>query len=544
MIAPRIYWLCTHQTLRYEEIPLLIEAGAEVIPCLGDRFWLKFDSRYDDETDRLYPHWRKSCTLPTNIVEQIRRINILGKKGNLSTEEAKLINQWIDCIFVSNYPEILQNISKWFHGYIVFRVFGHGDYTTYTEQMNRLHVDIGQITASERYVWCPILHSLDDREDKRIIKNKFYLNAFVSKERLEFAWKGPFSKPYVSTTISYLDSNPAARGIFENFINEFQEIPFVVLGKNSKNAVKGISDKILGHLDDLSFYSKITESRIFVYFGLGSNYHLHYTPIEAIEMGVPVVFLEKSGLAQEARDHGINDNELKKIGMCANPKEIKQFVLSKMNNIQALQNLANDQSNVFGKIFSRQAALTRTKIFFRRIRPYIRERRKEERAQTTIANLSKNTLFRSPDIQTDLPVIMGQRTVFSMENISGTTGKMIYDHKGEFIAKRAEKGSDPVGMLIGQYIQKMSHGRYSFSLELISGQSFPSSVGVFSIGVWNPEFQLIRSTAVSNLKQGKNIVAFSAEISQQTAELLKEIRFVWNGNHTFELKNLIVEKLD
>lgn len=542
MAAPRIYWLCTHQTLRYEEVPLLIEAGAEVIPCLGDRFWLKYDSRYDDETDRLYPHWRKSCTLPTNIVERIRRIDILGKKGNLTEEETQFINKWIDCIFVSNYPDILQNISKWFQGYIVFRVFGHGDYTTYTEQMNRLKVDIGQITASNRYVWCPILNRLDDREDARLVKNKFYLNAFVSKDRLEFDWKKSNSKPFLTTTISYLDSNPAAREIFENFAKEFEQIPFFVLGKNSKQAVKGISGKILGHLDDQAFFAKIAESRLFVYIGLGSNYHVHYTPIEAIKMGVPILFLKKSGLAEEARDHGISPHKLKQIGMCATPKEMKNKVLGLIHNMQALQKLAHEQTKVFEGIFSRDAALKRTKEFFQKMEPFIQKNRKGQYIPPSSINLSKKDLFRSADLQTDLPAHPGQKIAYSLEKINGFTGKFIYDHSGQFIGKRVEKGSDLPGMMIGQYVQKMPPGTYSFSIELISKQPFAPSAGVISFGIWNPDFQMAGATELKDMKQGKNVFTLTVQIEPLTADLLKELRLVWNGNHSFELTNLMVEK--
>jgi len=543
MVSPRIYWLCTHQTLRYEEVPLLMEAGAEVIPCLGDPFWLKYDNNYDNENDKLYPHWRKCCTLPTNIVEKIRRIDILKKKGEVSPEEAKLINQWVDIIFVSNYPDILQNISKWYQGYIVFRVFGHGDYTTYTEQMNKLNINIENIVSSNKYVWSPILNSLEFPEDKRLVKNKFYLNAFVSEERLEFKWKNKDSKPVLSTTISYLDSNSATREIFEKFAKEFSDIPFIVLGKNSKNAVKGISDKVLGHVDDKSFYSTIADSRLFVYFGLGSNFHLHFTPIEAIKMGVPVIFLDKSGLAQEARDYGFSNQVLKDIGMCTDTQEIKSFVLKIKDNFQALEELSHEQSKVFGKIFSRESALVKSKEFFDKIVPYIVQNRKMIYSEPVTFNIVKKDFFRNNSIQTDLPTEPGQIVTFTIEDIGSFTGKLVYGYEGEFIARRAEQGSDSPGMFIGQYIQKMLPGKYLFSIELQSIKACSQSIGAFSIGVWNPHFSILVSETISELKAGRNLLNLVLELSPENADVLKEVRLVWNGNSTVEISNLTVEKL-
>ncbi|PGZ06206.1 hypothetical protein COE30_21870 [Bacillus cereus] len=543
MLSPRVYWLCTHQTLRYEEVPLLIEAGTEVIPCLGDPFWLKYDSNYDNESDRLYPHWRKSCTLPTNIVEKIRRINILEKKGKLNPDETKLINQWIDVMFISNYPDILENITKWYQGYIIFRVFGHGDYTTYTKEMTNLNINIDKLVETDKYVWCPILKSLDVPEDSRITKNKFYLNAFVSSERLGFKWQGRDSKPFISTTISYLDGNPAANKIFKDFNEKFSNIPFVVLGKNSKNVVKGISEKVIGHTEDNLFYSKITESRMFVYFGLGSNYHVHYTPIEALSMGVPTVFLEKSGLAQEARANGVSNSVLKTIGMCSDTEEMKEFVLKTMNNFTELEKLADNQSSILGNIFKREEALVRAQNFFKNIQPYLVTHRKQQYNHEISLNLTQEDCFRSNSIQTDLPKVSGQRITFSTEKINSFTGKLVYDHTRKFITRRVEQGIDSPGMFIGQYIGKMQPGEYLFSFELSSSTNYNSTIGTFAIGVWSPQFIILTSQDISGIKAGKNFINLTLQISPENADLLKEIRLVWNGTHTCEISNLNVEKL-
>ncbi|NGY80953.1 glycosyltransferase [Bacillus megaterium] len=461
----------------------------------------------------------------------------------MTPEEAKIINQWIDIIFVSNYPDILQNISNWYQGYIVFRVFGHGDYTTYTEQMNRLNINIDNIVNTNKYVWSPILNSLEIPEDKKIVKNKFYLNAFVSEERLEFKWKEKDSKPIISTSISYLDSNSATREIFEKFAEEFSEIPFIVLGKNSKDAIQGISDKILGHMDDKNFYSTIANSRIFVYFGLGSNFHLHFTPLEAIKIGVPVIFMDKSGLAQEARDYGISNETLKELGMCHNTKEMKALVLKIKDDFNALQALSNEQAKVFSKIFSREAALLKSKLFFNKIKPYILQNRTLQYREPSNINIVKKDLFRSNSVQTDLPVAPGQRVTFTIDNINSFTGKLVYDYEGKLIGRRAEEGSDSPGMFIGQYLQKMIPGKYLFSLELQSDKEYKQAIGAFSIGVWNPYFNILVSETISYLKEGKNPLNLVLELSPDNASVLKEIRLVWNGTNTIEVSNLVVEKL-
>lgn len=377
MLSPRILWLCTHKTLRYEEVPLLIEAGAEVIPSFGDSYWLKYDNNYDNETDKMYPVWRSNCTVPTNIVEKIRRIKFWEKRGLVTAKEAELINSWIDVIFIASYPDILSNIRQWYQGYIVYRVFGVGDLTTYTEWMNTLNINIDSLVETDKYIWAPILNSLDVVEDSRITKNKFYLNAFVSKERLDFEWRGRSSEPFLSTAISYLDDNLVTKEIYKDFKEKFSDLPFTVLGKNSKNLDGKNNNKVIGYVDDNEFYSIISRSRVFVYFGTGSNYHLHFTPIEAIAMKVPVIFQEKSGLAQEARDYGITNEELRKIGMCTNTQNIKELVLKTINNFNELERISQRQYDIFTRIFSREAALIKTKEFYNKIQSYILDYRKK-----------------------------------------------------------------------------------------------------------------------------------------------------------------------
>ncbi|SKC69809.1 glycosyltransferase [Maledivibacter halophilus] len=544
MLSPRIFWLCTHQTLRYEEVLMLIEAGAEVIPCLGDPFWLKYDGKYDNENDDLYPYWRKFCTLPTYITEKIRRIDFWTNKGKLSVEEADLVNRWIDVIFVSSNPDILENIISWFQGYIVFRVFGHGGYTTYTEVMNKMKVNINKIASADKYIWAPMLNNLENCEDPRIIKNKFYLNAFVSNKRLKFKWKGKNSKPFISTTISYLDGNPVVRHIFKEFSRKFENIPYIVLGKNSKEVVRSISDKVLGYLDDDHFYSKISESRIFVYFGVGSNYHLHYTPIEAITMGVPVMFLESSGLAQEARDFGVSNEELKRLGMCANPQEMKRQVEKNINDLYELQKLSENQHNIFSKIFSRETALSKTKNFLKKIQPYVKNLRiNEYKEDIELDNISKNDCFRNNSMKMDLPTQPDERVNFSIENINAFTGKLLYDHKGKFIGRRVEEGTDSAGIFIGNYLGKMKAGEYLFSMELNSSNESKSSLGAFSIGIWKLQYKILNSRDVSNIKVGKNIIDLFVKISPENSDLLKEIRFVWNGINILDVLSITVEKL-
>lgn len=122
---PRMYWACTHVPLRYEEVEAAIDAGFEVIPALGSLGYLPFEQRYDDENWSLYPEWRASCSLPVNVCEAIRRVALDGAHlSEISDEEKKLFDKYIDVIYIPSFPQSAAEVLGWFSGLVIFRSFG------------------------------------------------------------------------------------------------------------------------------------------------------------------------------------------------------------------------------------------------------------------------------------------------------------------------------------------------------------------------------------------------------------------------------------
>ncbi|AEI41883.1 glycosyltransferase [Paenibacillus mucilaginosus] len=543
MAAPRIFWLCSHETLRYEEIPLFVEAGAEVIPCLGDPALLRFDSHYDNESHLLYPQWRKHCTIPTPVLEELRRIDIIGKRGKLNHAEAELFNRWIDVMYIASFPDIVNNVMEWFQGYPLFRVFGHGDFTNYSRVMDFYKMDKNKFHQHNKYIWSPILASLDLPEDPRIVKNKLYLNAFVSPERLGSQWIGRKSQPYISTTISYMDGKHPAREIYDQFTRHFKDIPSLVLGKNTKSAFTGSADNIAGYTDTSTFHSKIACSRMFIYLGFHSNFHLHFTPIEAISMGVPVLFLERSGLAQEARDFGVSNATLRQIGMYRDIEELSQAVKEAFHHFDFLENLTLNQSIILGQVFSRTRALAAARTLVNRVQEYVVQNRQEPYQEPALMNASPGTLFRKLTIKQDLPKEQGQMFRFGMDTIRSLTGRPVHSNNGDFIARLAVPGVDTPGMLIGEYIEFMETGLYAVSVNIKAYQPTSQPIGTFSMGTWIPNFVLYATHRIESIQAGESLFTLMVNVSPESSEATKELRFYWEGNHPIEISNLYIQKL-
>ncbi|XEC93408.1 glycosyltransferase [Paenibacillus tarimensis] len=497
---------------------------------------LKFDQNYNNEQSKLYPNWRKSCTIPAHIIQKIRQVDIITKRGKITRDEAELFNCWIDVMYVASFPDIVSNVMDWFQGYVVFRVFGHGDFNSYSNVMNFMSISMNKFVEHEKYIWSPILYSLDNLEDPRITKNKLYLNAFVSNDRLGHKWSYQNSNPIISTTISYMDGKHPAKDVYSEFSAQFADLPYIVLGKNANQ-----SSKITGYLDHDTFFASIARSRMFIYLGFSTYYHLHFSPLEAISMGVPVLFLEKSGLTREARDNCIDNHMLKQAGMCSSIKEMRERVIRSFHDPAHLEQLAKRQYELFSPIFSRNAALKRLTVFLNNVQGYIKEHRTQRLTESIYYNRPA-ALKRINNIKTDLPTAIGETVKFSLEAIRGLTGTLIYNEYGHFVCRRAAVNVNAPGMMIGQYIGAMKPGLYAFSIILKSAGS-SSPAGTFSMGVWNPHYILYGYNTIGPIHAGEHLVTLKVNISPETALSTKELRFFWEGKTDIEISNLFVKRI-
>ncbi|AEI41881.1 glycosyltransferase [Paenibacillus mucilaginosus] len=181
----------------------------------------------------------------------------------------------------------------------------------------------------------------------------------------------------------------------------FSELPYIVLGKSRTKGQTG--GQVSGYLDSTSFYSKIASSRLFIYIGFHSFYHLHFTPLEAMCMGVPVLFLYQSGLTKEALDHGVSLDLLNETGMCSSVHELQLRASSLFHNLEALEDLSRRQYALFRNVFSRTYALQQLKRFYWRIQDGLPEK-SNLHVQAPFVKEEIKPLYRKPSIKTNLPV--------------------------------------------------------------------------------------------------------------------------------------------
>lgn len=538
--APVLLWLSAHDTLRYEEVPLLIEAGAQVIPAMGDDNILPFDTHYDDESRPNYPLWRKHCVLPTNIVERIRRIRFWDNRCALEKEDADFINEHVDAIMVASFPDMLTNLLPWFKGLIIYRAFGLGAGGSYSAWMEKCGVSTSVLARADNVIWAPALTSLTEIEDADLVKNTVVFPCSVSSERMGAQWNPSEADSFCTTVFSYADSNPVYRLRSEKFIKAFSAINVRILGKNKFSDKDEFSKKFTGFLSDQEFFSTISRSRLFIYAGGGERHHLHYTPVEAIAMGVPLLFDASSGLQAEASLNGITDDDLRACGMCDGIDELAMQAQELLENLEAAQALSRRQREKLLPLFSKERALASVQKLVA-----LANGQRGRFETRMIGGYPVQHRFGPRALTSGLPTAVNETRSFPPEVLRGSTGAYGYEN-GTCAYRCAERLTHPAGILVGALLKNMTGSSYTVRV-IFDADRFENDLGHFWIGAWMPgglkeiaSQPLTQQGAVEREGTIREFSDFSFHIPKEAALAMKEFRVEWAGADTVRIRAIEV----
>ncbi len=327
----RILWAFYHKVNRYEEIPRWIEAGYEVIPIRMPHVWVKYQGfSYDDENDPMYPNWKSSCTLSETLIDAIRSIQLIKDDpkyyGSISRSEIELLNNHIGYIYIpASVPMALNLLTAGYKGIILNRYFGYYKINQSLTSISKYYPYNG-LRLFPNYIWLPAMSRLSELESSAIAKPRKTVLVPYLNRNLDFfkdlKWSREKSKPQIATAISSISYE--LMHYYSNFLFFFGHLPYNIFGKNFKEDLQNIGikdDDIIGSLpSEIDLYKKMCEMRVYVECGM-TFHHSHYTPLEAITMGVPTLFWHKSGIGTELQTK-FSSSDLCKMGMCMSWEEM------------------------------------------------------------------------------------------------------------------------------------------------------------------------------------------------------------------------------
>jgi hypothetical protein len=343
---PRILFLCDHETFQLEECHLLVDAGCEVIvPIMNSK------------KSALYGQ----TSLPPNIIENLKNldftINFPACKylNPFSDKEKELINSYINIIFVTAIITEVPNLLAWFKGFVVFRAFGHGGLTSYTNICLELGADLNSF-RHERYYWCPIADTLNEEEDSRILNNfATSIIQSITPTRLP-CWQKTNSTSYCCNVLSKIMLKPYYNDLYIKQRELFKDIPTKIFGKNFFQQAVTTDNcvEVTGFLESKDYYEQLSLCRV-MFYHTSNPYHLHHYPQEALAMGIPVLFHTESIIAYEARK--IISPPINKLGCYKNTEEALILVKKCLTDLVFALKLSEEQKILTELVFSKKRAL-------------------------------------------------------------------------------------------------------------------------------------------------------------------------------------------
>jgi len=314
----RVLWLINHKTLMDFEPALLESLGFEVyIPKL-------FPQNPGFRSASVTYDYDKNLTIPGEKINILNNFNFYTTK--LTPNIRKILNSYFSIAIVSAHHILFREIIQNFKGHIVLRAFGlieeecklEGRKCGYGRNLeillgssapdairdlgNRFHFGIAYkgIELIEpnylknRAIFLPL--GLPD---------KFFLE--------ENGWLGTEAKvlficPVIEESIFY-------KRLYIKFKKDFKNIPYLIGGYQSKK----IADPcVIGGIER-SKYDQILKNLKVMYYHSEEPRHLHYHPLEAIAIGMPLIFM-KNGIL------GHIDFDNNQPGACRNVKEARKKI--------------------------------------------------------------------------------------------------------------------------------------------------------------------------------------------------------------------------
>ncbi len=347
----RMLWAGYHRVARFEEVNSFLRAGVEVVPVAGTHAELPNAQDPPESEDPLYPRWQGTCTAPSDVVYKIRNGIYAAEPPRFPGCLRDEINRWFDVILVTSFTRVVAEVLNWFQGQVILRAYGNYPYSGVLRPGTvRGEAALFRLAACDRFIFCPAMPYLGLHEDPRVTRNEHYVQAGVSPERLPEKWRGRKSAPIACDVISLIGKYRQKE--YQDFLRVMDGVPLRILGINPPGGPAGSDLRIAGAMEDALYYQSMASSRVLPYLGLNTKLHLHYHPIEAMLMGLPVLFVADGSIAHMARYHHFTEEDLVAAGMCSNTHDMATRTRRLVESADEALNLSLQQTKL-RSIFNR-----------------------------------------------------------------------------------------------------------------------------------------------------------------------------------------------
>lgn len=338
MSKKRILWLFNHTSLRKFEVPLLIEMGYEVY-CPK-----KWTLDFGDYSASISYEYDSSLSIPKNDLEYLNQIDFYN---GLTSEVMSLINQYFDITFCLFYPRLIDALATNFSGILVLHAFGldkSGSYTNNLYYDSNLNVLNKLQKLKDRFWFSATYDNISEIECDIIKKRTLFMPIGLSNIAKGKKWRGGDQKIlFVSPKIN---SNHYYNKIYKDFKENFADIPHVIGG--AQPLILENDSSIAGFLPQEQYEYNMTHLAAMFYHSQEPR-HLHYHPLEAVNNGMPLVFMAGGML-----DY-VGGKDLP--GRCKTIKEARDKLIKLSRGDKKLRNEILSSQDILLKQFTKEYCL-------------------------------------------------------------------------------------------------------------------------------------------------------------------------------------------
>jgi len=281
-----ILYLFAHKTLTDFEVPIITSRGYGIFMPKQKKSLNKLDSIYDDA----YKYDNSLQNMSVNDLHMLNAIDWYNNDTILTHQMIDLLNVNFKYIFVTllTSGHLLTQLIKQFKGLIYYRFFGLASTYSYEPMViNYASPNVKYIFGYNAiYTYEQSLSSFFNSSNSHVIPLGCPDNFIQTYEN---SHKGINNK--LCFVCSKINQCPYYTNVYNNFMKNFGcKYEYVLLGKN--NEILTDNNKF-NNLSDDAYFNKMSECKLMYYHSMEPR-HLHYHPIEALIIGLPVLFHKES----------------------------------------------------------------------------------------------------------------------------------------------------------------------------------------------------------------------------------------------------------
>ena len=282
----RIFWGINHTTLRRFEAKLIAHLGYElflpkVIPLDEANRSASVDYSYD-----------ATLTIPAEDLAILNQQDYYNQP--LGKPQIDLLNRHFDAAIIAFFPVIFDQFVRFFRGRILLRPFGLAKGYSYGGLCrDNLPVDFFSVLekARNRFYFAQAFPMLSSVEHGLFFNRAITLPLGLPEVVKPDSWNGKV--PKLLFVCPRINTSPYYTRIYDEFKKEFGEFPHVIAG--AQPIAVGDDASVSGFVPRETLNEWMQSHRVMYYHGTEPR-HLHYHPLEAIQAGMPLVFMKESML--------------------------------------------------------------------------------------------------------------------------------------------------------------------------------------------------------------------------------------------------------